>query len=133
MPISQKLFALAVSVVIFLVTVEMVRKRRLREEYSVLWLVTSLLTFILVLKYEWLVTLTYFIGASLPTTTLFIGSIVFLVLLAVQFSIKLSRLSDQMKNLTQENALLRVDLERLARAEADPTCDVAEGQSVNRN
>jgi hypothetical protein len=127
MPISQKLFALAVCVVIFLVTVEMVRKRRLREEYSVLWLATSLITFILVLKYEWLVTLTYLIGAALPTTTLFIGSIVFLVLLAVQFSIKLSRLSDQMKNLAQENALLRADLERLARSEADPTGDVAEG------
>lgn len=127
MPISQKLFALAVSAAIFLFTVEMVRKRRLREEYSVLWLATSLIMFVLVLKYEWLVTLTHFIGAALPTTTLFIGSIVFLVLLAVQFSIKLSRLSDQMKNLAQENALLRVDLERLARSEADPQCDVAEG------
>lgn len=129
MPISQKLFALAVSAAIFLFTVEMVRKRRLREEYSVLWLATSLIMFVLVLKYKWLVTLTHFIGAALPTTTLFIGSIVFLVLLAVQFSIKLSRLSDQMKNLAQENALLRVDLERLARSSSkgDPTCEVAEG------
>lgn len=127
MPISQKLFALAVSVAIFLITVEMVRKRRLREEYSVLWLATSLITFILVLKYEWLVTLTYFIGAALPTTTLFIGSIVFLVLLAVQFSIKLSRLSDQMKNLAQENALLRVDLERLGRVEVDPARNDVDG------
>ncbi|PNU18738.1 DUF2304 domain-containing protein [Geothermobacter hydrogeniphilus] len=111
MPLSQKLFALAVSLLVFLFTVDLVRKRRLREEYSVLWLLTSLGMFVLVLKYEWLVELTHLIGAVLPTTTLFLGSLVFLVLLAVQFSIKLSGLADQVKNLAQENALLRAELE----------------------
>jgi hypothetical protein len=63
--------------------------------------------FILVLRYDWLVALTAFIGAGLPTTTLFICSAVFLMLIAVQFSIKISRLTDQVKNLAQENALIR--------------------------
>lgn len=112
MPISQKLFALFICLLVFIVTVAMVRKRRLREEYSVLWLSTSLVMFVLVVRYDWLVILTRFIGASVPTTTLFIGSIVFLVLIAVQFSIKLSRLSDQIKNLAQDNALLRSEIER---------------------
>jgi len=110
MPLSQKLFALAISAMVFVLTVEMVRKRRLREEYSVLWLLTSLGMFLLVLKYDWLVALTHLIGAMLPTTTLFLGSLVFLVLIAVQFSIKLSRLTDQVKNLAQENALLRAQV-----------------------
>jgi len=113
MPLSQKLFALAVSAMVFIFAIEMVRKRRLREEYSVLWLATSLGMFVLILKYDWLVALTHFIGAVLPTTTLFLGSIIFLVLIAVQFSIKLSRLSDQVKSLAQENALLRTELNRL--------------------
>jgi hypothetical protein len=126
MPLTQKIFALAVSLIVFLVTIELVRKRRLREEYSVLWLTTSMLMFVLVLKYEWLVALTALIGAALPTTTLFIGSIVFLVLLAVQFSIKLSSLSDQVKNLAQENALLKADLERMCSTMVDKT-DKSEG------
>jgi hypothetical protein len=113
MPVSQQIFALAVCALVFILTFEMVRKRRLREEYSVLWLGTSLVMFILVLKYQWLVALTRFVGAALPTTTLFLGAIVFLMLLGVQFSIKLSRLSDQMKNLAQENALLRAEVERV--------------------
>jgi cell division protein FtsL len=71
--------------------------------------------FILVLKYEWLVTLTGLIGAELPTTTLFIFSIIFLMLIAVQFSIKISRLTDQVKNLAQENALLRVEVSTITR------------------
>lgn len=113
MPFAQQVFALLMSLLVFLVTVDMVRKRRLREEYSVLWLGTSLLMFVLVLRYEWLVALTNFIGAALPTTTLFLGSIVFLMLLGVQFCIKLSRLSDQVKNLAQDNALLRAELSKV--------------------
>lgn len=111
MPISQKLFSLFICLMVFVVTVALVRQRRLREEYSVLWLSTSLVMFVLVLRYDWLVRLTRLIGAALPTTTLFIGSLVFLILIAVQFSIKLSRLSDQVKNLAQENALLRAEIE----------------------
>jgi hypothetical protein len=105
---------LLVSLVIFVAVVDLVRKRRLREEYSVLWLATSVLMFILVLRYEWLVALTTLIGAGLPTTTLFLGSIIFLMLLSVQFCIKISKLTDQVKNLSQENALMRQEIEKLA-------------------
>ena len=114
MPIQQQIFALLVSILIFVAVVDLVRKRRLREEYSVLWLATSVLMFVLVLRYEWLVALTTLIGAGLPTTTLFLGSIIFLMLLAVQFCIKISRLTDQVKNLSQENALMKAEIEKLA-------------------
>lgn len=113
MPIKQQLFALFICLVIFVLTIELVRTRRLREEYSVLWLATSGIIFVLVLRYDWLVLLTKLIGASLPTTTLFLGSIVFLALISVQFSIKLSKISEQLKNLAQENALLRAELEQV--------------------
>lgn len=115
MPFSQKLFALLICFIVFAVTVAMVRRRQLREEYSVLWLATSLVMFVLVLRYDWLVTLTDLIGAALPTTTLFLGAIIFLMLIVMQFSIKLSELSDKVKNLAQENALLRAELQRVVK------------------
>lgn len=115
MPIKQQIFALFLCLVVFCVTIEMVRTRRLREEYSLLWLITSAGMFVLVLRYDWLVAITTFIGAALPTTTLFLGAILFLMLIAVQFSIKLSRHADQLKNLAQENALLRAELEAMNR------------------
>ena len=120
---NQKVFALVVCVMVFAITFNMVRKRSLREEYSVLWLATSLLMFVLVLKYDWLVALTALVGAALPTTTLFIGGLVFLILIAVQFSIKLSTFSTQLKNLAQENALLRSDLEQLCALNAQERAD----------
>jgi hypothetical protein len=122
MPFTQKIFALVVCCAVFVVTVNLVRKRKLREEYSVLWLVTSLLMFVLVLRYEWLVALTNVIGAGLPTTTLFVCSLVFLMLIAVQFSIKISRLTDQVKNLAQENALLRAEITEPKPSVSQETC-----------
>jgi hypothetical protein len=116
MPFKQQLFALVVSLLIFIFTIEMVRRKRLREEYSVLWLCTSFMMFVLVVKYDWLVSLTVLIGAALPTSTLFFGSIIFLILLSVQFSIKISKLTDQVKNLVQDNALLRKKLDELLKS-----------------
>ncbi len=117
MPLKQQLSALLVCVGVFLFTLDMVRRKKLREEYSVLWLLTSVSMFILVFKYQWLVLLTDLIGAVLPTTTLFIGSLIFLTLIAVQFSIKISRLTEQMKNLTQENAILAHEVQQLREGE----------------
>jgi hypothetical protein len=113
MPVQQQIFALVVSALTFVIVIDMVRKRRLREEYSVLWLLTSVLMFVLVFRYEWLVSLTDLIGAGLPTTTLFLFSIIFLMLLSVQFCIKISRLTDQVKNLSQDNALMKSEIETL--------------------
>jgi len=113
MPIEQKIFALFVSVLVFTFIVNMVRKRRLREEYSVLWLATSVVMFVLILRYQWLVYLTRFIGATTTTTTLFLFALIFLILLSVQFCIKISRLTDQVKNLSQENALMKLEIESL--------------------
>lgn len=117
MPIRQKIFALSVCVVVFLVIIELVRRRRLKEEYSALWIFASIVMFALVIKYDWLVALTAFIGAGLPTSTLFIGALTFLMLVAVQFSVKISDLSEKVKNLAQDNALLRTELAELTRGE----------------
>ena len=123
MPIQQQVFALIVSALVFIVVVDLVRRRQLRAEYSVLWLATSVLMFVLVFRYEWLVALTSLIGAGLPTTTLFLCSIIFLMLLSVQFCIKISRLTEQVKNLCQENALMRMDLNELEGRSIEPRLD----------
>jgi len=100
---------------IFLIILDLVRRRRLREEYSWLWLLTSSALFVLVIQYSWLELITEAMGAVLPTTTLFIGALVFLMFLSIQFSVRISRLTDQVKNIVQENALLREKIEEIGR------------------
>ncbi|MBN1664767.1 MAG: DUF2304 domain-containing protein [Deltaproteobacteria bacterium] len=108
----QKIFAISVSLAIFVVIIALVRNRKLRAEYAWLWLLTGLVVFVLVVWYDLLVALTALIGAVAPTTTLFIFSIIFLVFISLHFAIKISRLSNQVKNLAQKISLLEAGKER---------------------
>jgi len=109
----QKVAMIIICLFIFFYILDLVRRRRLREEYSWLWLLTSVVLFLLVIKYNWLAVLSRIIGAVLPTSTLFLGALIFLMFLSVQFSVRISSLTDQVKNLVQENALLRVKIEEI--------------------
>lgn len=111
----QKIFAVIVSLAIFVVIIALVRNRKLRAEYSWLWLLTGFVILVLVVWYDLLVKLTALIGAVAPTTTLFIFSDLFLVLFALHFAIKVSRLSDQLKNLAQKISLLEAKIDLSSR------------------
>jgi len=107
----QTIFAIVTSVVVFVMLVELVRRRRLREEYAWLWLLTGAAMIVLISWPRLLAFVTHAIGAATPLTTLLIFSLLFLLAIVVHYSVIISRLTTEMKNLTQELALLsnRVD------------------------
>ena len=109
MTLHQKVFALLLGISILALILEMVRRRRLGEEYSFLWLLIGAGIIVLVLWQGLLERVTRLIGAVAPTTTIFIFGIVILVLINLHFSVKISKLSRQVKDLTQQIALLRTD------------------------
>jgi len=109
MTIQQKIFAVFASILIFVVIINLVKNKKLKEEYSWLWLLTGVVIIMLVLWYDALLMLTNLIGAVLPTTTLFIFAILFLICLALDFAIKISKLTDQVKNLTQKVSLMEAE------------------------
>ncbi|HHI81138.1 MAG TPA: DUF2304 domain-containing protein [Planctomycetes bacterium] len=115
LPPRQRVVAVLVSILILLGVLELVRQRKLREEYSALWVLTALGLLVLALNYRILVWLTHLIGAVLPTSTLFFGGLVFLMLLALQFSVRLSRLTYRSRSLTRRVALLEEELRELKR------------------
>ena len=106
MTLQQKIFAFLISFLVFITIIYLVKKGKLREEYSWLWLLTGLVILTLVIWYDLLLFLTKLIGAVLPTTTLFIFGIIFLVLIVLHFTIKISALTNQIKNLAQKISLL---------------------------
>ena len=113
MPLQQKFFAIIISLSLLVFIIELVRRKKLREEYSWLWLLTGTIILILALWYDLLQWMTNLIGAGLPTSTLFFLGLVFLILIAIQFSVKVSALHTQVKNLAQENGLLKNRIEKL--------------------
>jgi len=99
-----------VCIAVFIFILEMVRRRKLREEYSWLWLLTGLVMILLVIWYDLLVFISHIIGAVLPTTTLFLFGMLFLMLISLHYSIKISTLTDQVKKLAQELAIFRGEM-----------------------
>jgi len=108
-PTRQIIVFLALILVLFVAILELARRRVLRVEYSWLWIASCLTTVLLILRYDLLVNLTDFVGAVVPTSTLFFLCILYLALLCLHYSIRISALTHQVKDLAQEVALLRVD------------------------
>ena len=118
MPIRQKIVFFTIAVMLLMVILELVRRRRLRVEYSWLWLASGVTILVLILRYDLLVWITEVVGAVIPTSTLFFFCILYLALLSLNYSVRLSSLTRQVKELAQEVALLRA--EREARSPDDP-------------
>ncbi|HXY42269.1 MAG TPA: DUF2304 domain-containing protein [Vicinamibacteria bacterium] len=110
MPARQVVVFLGLSVLLLAVVVELVRRRRLRVEYSWLWIAACLTSMLLIVRYDLLVSLTGLVGAVVPTSTLFFLCTLYLALLSLHYSIRISHLTHQVKDLAQEMAILRAQL-----------------------
>ena len=101
------LISIGASVALFLYILEMVRRRKLREEYSILWLSGSLVILVLSVKQEWLGRISQAIGIAYPPSFLFLVGILFILLILIHFSIAISKLHHMNKKMAQELALLK--------------------------
>jgi len=99
--------SVCISIALLLYTVEMVRRRKLREEYSILWLSGSLVVLVLCLKQSWLHRLSAAAGIAYPPSLLFLIGMFFIVLILIHFSIAISDLQQKNKRMAQEIALLK--------------------------
>lgn len=103
----QQVFSLISGFIIFLAIISLIRARKLREEYSWIWLLAGAIIFVIVVWYDLLVFITNLIGATLPTSALFILAIIFLILIDIFLSVKISHLAEQIKTLVQEIVILK--------------------------
>jgi hypothetical protein len=110
-PLKVSIAATVVSVVLVLVVFELIRSRRLRERYALLWLVTG---FVLVVLSAWrggLNTIAGWLGVrGYPPAVLFAVGLLFVILVLLHYSTVISRLSDQNVILAQRLALLEAKL-----------------------
>lgn len=107
MDIRQKILAAVCGLSLLLVIIELVRRRKLRVEYSWLWILAGIAIVVVGLNYSLLQWITDLVGAGFTSSTLFFFGIFFVLALCLQFSVKISKLETQVKNLAQELALQR--------------------------
>lgn len=113
MPIRNKMVALIISIGMLLLIIELVRRRKLREEYSWLWLLTASTILLLTLWFDLLRWITSLVGAFVPSSTIFLLAFLFLILISLHFSVVISKLTDRNKDLAQRYALLEWEFNEL--------------------
>ena len=109
MPIETRILAVAGSLFVLALIVELVRRRQLKEEYSLLWILTALVLLVFALWYELLLKVTDLIGAVLPSSTLFFFGLVFVLLMLLHFSVRVSAMERRITALVQEIGLLTIN------------------------
>ena len=106
-PWRVSIAAAIASVLLLLVVFELIRSRRLRERYALLWLLTGVVLLVLSLWRGGLNTIAGWFGISgYPPAILFAVGILFILLVLLHYSTVISRLSDQSTILAQRLALL---------------------------
>jgi len=110
LPPGQQTVAFVLAISMLAVAIELVRRRKLREEYALVWLGTGAVLLVLAWQHQWLSWFQGLIAARTPVSALFFGGYVFLMLLCLQFSVRLSKLSVRQKTLVQKLAILEKDL-----------------------
>ena len=109
------------SLFLLLITFELIRKGKLREEYSILWLFTGGVTLVLsfwpqffLSKFLTQITGLYYLSAVVVIAFLF------LLLIVLHFSVVVSKLTDRNKELAQRHALLELDFKEFKRRHLPP-------------
>lgn len=117
----QRIVPLAVAVLVVVFVVELIRRRKLREEYAMLWITAS----IVLLVFATLPQLLWWISKTTGvyyTTLMVLLIFCFLSLVIIHLSMAVSRAADDLRKLAQRMALLEQKLsERSDRPRIDAT------------
>ena len=114
-----RVVAVAASVCLFILVLELVRRRKLLERYALLWLACAIGLVALSAWDDLLQVLADAIGVAYPPAALFAAAFFFTIMLLLHFSVAVSRLADQTKVLAQRLALSEERLSGLEARERD--------------
>lgn len=122
--------SIAVTLALLLLVFELVRRKRLAERYAILWLLAAVTLFVLAAWRGLLTTLSHDVGISYPPSALFAVAIGLIAMILLNFSLAVSRLSDQNKILAQRLSLLQHRLdEHEGRPEQAPNTQLKDGRT----
>jgi hypothetical protein len=105
--------AVAISVALLVGVLELVRRKKLAEEYSFVWILCALALLGLSLSRDVLDRLALSLGIFYPPAALLLVVILFVFVASVLFSVVISRQRQQIERLIEDAALLEARLREL--------------------
>jgi hypothetical protein len=92
---------------------ELVRRKKIKERYSLLWFFTGISMLVLTLKRDWLEKFSSMVGIYYAPSSLFLLLSGFMILILIHYSTVLSQLLSQNQKLGQRLALLEAEVREL--------------------
>lgn len=114
-----QILAIAASIVLLLVVLELVRRRRLVEEYSLLWVIAALALIGVSLRRDLLDSTARWLNVHYPPAVLVLLLILIVFVASLCFSVILSRQQQQIERLIDETAILSAEIRELRKARTD--------------
>lgn len=111
--LGSKLVPLAMAVVVLAVTLEMIRRRKLREEYALLWMGASVVMVLVALFPKTVIWLQDHLQVNYLTIVV-LALFLFLSMIVMHFAIVISKQSEDIRQLAQRMALMNSKIEELA-------------------
>lgn len=106
------------SLAIFISVIDLIRRGVLKERYSLLWLLASIVLISLSVSRNTLHFLAKLTGIFYPPSLLFIIAFAFLLLINLHFSVVISGLFEKNKRLAQEIGILKLKIEEMYNKES---------------
>jgi hypothetical protein len=127
-----QIVAIAGAAVLLVIILDLVRRRRLLERYALVWLFSGIALLGVSLWRGALRTIAEALGIAYAPNALFFVALVFILLLLLNFSLAVSRLTDQAKVLAQRLAILEERITSREQAEQPGAEPEAEPQYAER-
>lgn len=112
----MQILAIIGSILLLIFILYLIRKKRIKEEYSLLWLLFGVIFITLSIWRQGLDYISQIIGVAYPPTAILLILLMAIFMILIQFSIIISKLSDSNKSLCQEIGLLKLELEDLKKS-----------------
>ena len=110
---DARALALTTSLLLVGAVLWLVWRRKLKEEYTPIWMACAAGLLVISLRLEWLQLLADWLGAWTPSSAVFFMGEAFLVVLCLNYAVRLSRNGTEIKNLAQKIAILQAQVDEL--------------------
>ena len=109
------LFSLALALATLVLVFELLRRRRLREKYALIWVVVAVAGVVVALAPGLVTGTARLVGVAVPSNLLFVLSLVVLLAISLQLSGEVGELEEQSRTLAEDVARLSLQLRTLER------------------
>lgn len=96
------------SIGFLLVVIELIRKNKLQERYSIIWIIMSIILFVLSINPVFIELFSGWLDIKNPPSFLFLFGLVYLIIYNLHTTVVISRQSEMITRLSQEVALLNM-------------------------